>query len=516
MRKILTVLLLSLVVGVHAQSTIALQRGWQALVKDDDVRAIELFWNELQRAKANHDLALQAECKLYLAMASYGSSTTKGLEHTLNALRDYKSLSTTQPKIARNGQGRSLQLLATIQARQGKTSESVQTSKRVLELIATTDSYGTRGLAMLNIGRSLERDHSRQALMFYRNALSDFKQSNQVAYLPGAYLKIAAFVQPTDQRVAQRYRDSAFAIADRTGNRQAMVSSLIAMGKADDYPSAQKRLTQALSIARSLTDKHFEITAVEALADLESRNGNPAAAVVWYQKRNELKDSLQSYESQQSARRLEIQYGLAEKEQALELAKWQNTALCFVLALVMVCAAAIFLVLRRARHKDRDLLATRAQLVQSLENEKMLREQQHRHAIGQKETQLSAVSLEVQRKNEFLETLRNPAGNGANLSAGELQKMVNQHLAQGYDWEDVDAYFDGFNQALYDRLRERFPSITANDLKLCALVRLNLSIKEMAGILNISPDSVKTARYRLRRKLGLSPNDNLTEFLLKQ
>jgi DNA-binding CsgD family transcriptional regulator len=87
-------------------------------------------------------------------------------------------------------------------------------------------------------------------------------------------------------------------------------------------------------------------------------------------------------------------------------------------------------------------------------------------------------------------------------------------LVQDNSWNDFDLYFESINKNFYTRLKQSYPDISTNDLKICALIKLNLSIKEMASILNISPDSVKTARYRLRKKLQLSTEDNLTSFIL--
>ncbi|MEM9144277.1 MAG: LuxR C-terminal-related transcriptional regulator, partial [Bacteroidota bacterium] len=58
------------------------------------------------------------------------------------------------------------------------------------------------------------------------------------------------------------------------------------------------------------------------------------------------------------------------------------------------------------------------------------------------------------------------------------------------------------------------PSLTPNDLKLCAYLRLNLASKEIAGLLNISPRSVEIKRYRLRKKLNLSQGDKLVDYIL--
>ena len=96
----------------------------------------------------------------------------------------------------------------------------------------------------------------------------------------------------------------------------------------------------------------------------------------------------------------------------------------------------------------------------------------------------------------------------------QLPKILSKGINQDKDWADFNTHFESVNKSFYSRLKQAYPDISPNDLKISALIKLNLSIKEMAGILNISPDSVKTARYRLRKKLQLNSEDNLTDFIL--
>ena len=96
----------------------------------------------------------------------------------------------------------------------------------------------------------------------------------------------------------------------------------------------------------------------------------------------------------------------------------------------------------------------------------------------------------------------------------KLKKIVNKYTIQDNNWKVFDHYFESVNKNFYTRLKQKYPEISSNDLKICALIKLNLSIKKMATILNISPDSVKTARHRLRKKLQLSTEENLTDFIL--
>lgn len=81
------------------------------------------------------------------------------------------------------------------------------------------------------------------------------------------------------------------------------------------------------------------------------------------------------------------------------------------------------------------------------------------------------------------------------------------------DWELFRLYFEEVNDSFFTTLQQKSNELTTGDLKLAALIRLNLNIKEAAAVLNISPDSLRKARYRLRQKLGLVERENLTDYL---
>jgi len=77
---------------------------------------------------------------------------------------------------------------------------------------------------------------------------------------------------------------------------------------------------------------------------------------------------------------------------------------------------------------------------------------------------------------------------------------------------------EAFNNADKDflkKIKSSHPALTSNDLRLCAYLRLNLSSKEIAPLLNISSRSVEVKRYRLRKKLGLSHEDSLSDYILE-
>ncbi len=79
----------------------------------------------------------------------------------------------------------------------------------------------------------------------------------------------------------------------------------------------------------------------------------------------------------------------------------------------------------------------------------------------------------------------------------------------------LNSYFEEINKNFYSRLKQINSELTNNDHRLCALIKLNMTSKEMASVLNIAPSSIKSARYRLKKKLNLDIDADLEEFIRK-
>jgi len=90
---------------------------------------------------------------------------------------------------------------------------------------------------------------------------------------------------------------------------------------------------------------------------------------------------------------------------------------------------------------------------------------------------------------------------------------INQNLLLDRDRESFQMHLEEHNSNFMHRLSEACPGMTENEKRLATLLRMNLSSKEIASILNISPKSVEMNRYRLRKKLQISPKENLTQFI---
>ncbi|NNF19490.1 MAG: two component regulator three y domain-containing protein, partial [Flavobacteriaceae bacterium] len=82
------------------------------------------------------------------------------------------------------------------------------------------------------------------------------------------------------------------------------------------------------------------------------------------------------------------------------------------------------------------------------------------------------------------------------------------------DWKIFEEAFNNADKDFLKRIKEIHPELTSNDLRLCAYLRLNLSSKEIAPLLNISVRSVEVKRYRLRKKMSLPRENSLSDYIL--
>ena len=94
-----------------------------------------------------------------------------------------------------------------------------------------------------------------------------------------------------------------------------------------------------------------------------------------------------------------------------------------------------------------------------------------------------------------------------------LNVQINQSLRADKDWDLFRMYFQDINSNFYEQLKQTSSDLTTHDHRLCALIKLNMNSKEMASVLNVAPNSIKSSRYRLKKKLGLNIEADLEEFI---
>ncbi|MEM7299205.1 MAG: LuxR C-terminal-related transcriptional regulator, partial [Bacteroidota bacterium] len=100
-------------------------------------------------------------------------------------------------------------------------------------------------------------------------------------------------------------------------------------------------------------------------------------------------------------------------------------------------------------------------------------------------------------------------------SVRQLKNRIKDKIEVQRNWDLFKLRFEQVHQDFFAKLRSEYPYLTPGDLRICALLKLNLSSKDIAGMLNISASSVDMARYRIRKKLKLRRKDSLVDFLIE-
>ena len=157
--------------------------------------------------------------------------------------------------------------------------------------------------------------------------------------------------------------------------------------------------------------------------------------------------------------------------------------------------------------------------VSQLENEKVimrLRNEKLQSEIYSKTRELSMSTMNIINKNELLRTIKDELTSVKDdTNIKPVIKIINKNIANTSDWELFQEAFNNADSDFLKKVKSLHTSLSPNDLRLCAYLRLNLSSKEIAPLLNISVRSVEIKRYRLRKKMDLPHEDSLVEYILK-
>ena len=163
------------------------------------------------------------------------------------------------------------------------------------------------------------------------------------------------------------------------------------------------------------------------------------------------------------------------------------------------------------------------QNIKMLEQEKLinLQKQQLLQAeLSNKSKELASLALDNFAKEKVIESLKDSMltqKHKGGITPKDMDAILKQIESNIGNTEFLDIYqknFDLIHEHFFRTLRERYPSLTASDLKFCALLRLNLNTKDIAKFTNLTIRGVEAARYRLRKKLNLTEKESLIEFLI--
>ena len=384
--------------------------------------------------------------------------------------------------------------------------KSLQVSEEIGDKIGMSNSYTNLGIYYY------EQDSHDTALNYYLKSLKISEEIGNVNGVTTAYSNISSLYirLANSQTISKAQRTENLNKAVESGNKAYKLAKetgamFLQQKNAEYLMTAYRRLRKhkkALEYAAiyiTTTDSLFNEEKTKELAKIEAQ--------YIYRKQAEI-DSIAHI----NAINIKDQALLREKE----VSKVKVNTFIIIGSIILIVTFLV-IYLQRGRLKKNNMIAKQEKMLseanlrnKELENRNLLSELEY------KNKEVVNFALHIVEKNDFLEQLQKTiAESDKQQNYQQINKLIVQNLSIEKDRKEFKANVENVNEAFFLKLEEKFPKLTKNEKRLCALLRLNLSSKEIATIQNISPSSVNINRHRLRKKLNIPEEVNLSEFLNK-
>lgn len=377
------------------------------------------------------------------------------------------------------------------------------------------------------------------AFYFQRKALASYQLNHHIEGAAKIYENIGSIYEDLERYdSAFYYFNKAYTLNKQKGNARAQVEVVNNLGdvlrKTGRFREGLAYSFQTLELAKTNGERYQVSSACNDIAKAYNLlNKNDSAVYYLTLSRNHLND-IYSEESNKQLALLQTLYEIEKKDNEIEkLTQARKThtlisiATGIVIILIILIAALIISRQRlklkneqklRAQHKQ--VYETQNQLMEVELRNKNLEEENLKQQLETKTQELSSYTLHVIRKNQLLEDLRTKLEmmvkddkRDQRKQIKQLAEQIREGLQDDQHWEEFRGIFEQVHQSFFDRLQQQTGPLTANDLRLIALIKMNLTSTDIATLLGISQDSLRVIRHRLRKKLNLAAGDNLSAYI---
>ena len=459
----------------------------------------------------------------------------KALSSYLSSLQIVEdSLSKIAPEEKQNYQSLLLNNIGTVYNKLGQADKALDCFKKSLDIRRQQENLHGIASCLQNLGVVYEKmENLDSALVLYNEALELRRTLEQQGYAAELLLNIGNISIITGQlNHAEIKLREAIEIFERLNRQRFLSQSCLSL--ASLYLKMEKSQPAILSLNRSIEIsklhgyKIYERDAYGVLSEYYILKKDFRKATECRQKQIVLTDSIFNSEITTKVAELQARFETGKQEREIEILtkdkklqslkikrnETQVYALIIVITIIVMLLLLTLLLLNRRRLKQ-------LQIKSELEKNKLL-ENKLKEQNAYQSKQLTTHALNMLHKNELLQvldheltTFEENTDEELIKTLGKIKMQINRNRNSEKDWDLFKLHFEEVNRDFFSILQTQCNSLTTGDLKLAALIKLNLNIKEAATVLNISPDSLKKARYRLRKKLNLLERENLADHLTK-
>lgn len=391
-----------------------------------------------------------------------------------------------------------------------KTSEKyIHEGKIIAEKLKDKNLIYLNNLCYINI--LLAKNNSKNALFYSKKYLNDIKQISDKKFL-GYYYESISAIHETDKnyKAALDYIDSAIAITKKESEIVGYnISKANILMSAKKYPDSEIILTKAIKDAINVHRLDYELDAREKLIELYKKQSKSLESAKLIVENDKLKEKLIVQKNNNNLIALDYQYQLESKNKLINDYKTSSkrwiVMTFFILAILGIILIFIMIHIITLKKKN----------IKKDKRLEMIRRQKETT-----ERELASNALLLIENKKLLENIKNELSAISISDAGkkkihEIEKSISSSLQTEKNWKKTIMHFEKVDPIFFQKLKELCPDLSPSELKHCAYIRIQLNNKEVAMLLGIEPSSVKVARYRIKKKLNLSTEENLSDFISK-
>jgi len=372
----------------------------------------------------------------------------------------------------------------------------------------------------------------------YHNILQTFLRLKDSSQIVLAFVNLSNIGKNLNNtKEAYYYMDRAMEYLKTYNNQSLLSFAYLELGSlyydSGKYPLAKKYLELSLKNSVGSESKSNSMQALQNLSMIEEKEGNCNLSLKYFRQYVSIKDSIMNDETHKKIADIQWKYDLQKKDyeneilqKKYEIKKRQNTIITLastsIILLVLMLSWLIILTNRNLKKSvqlkelDNNILQER---IQTDEKISALEKIRYQTEIESKNKEMTTTSLQLAAKNEILSNILNSLDkiNDAKSidkeSYKELRKTIEKNLNLDNDWNQFKEMFDRIHHDFFVSIKQLCPKLSETELRFCAYLRINLQNKEIAKMLNITTETVKTTRYRIRKKLNLDNKTNLDDFI---
>lgn len=456
---------------------------------------------------------------LYRAQGNYKSA----LENYLSALRTYELLNQT------NKIGETYNSIGLVYLDIKQYDEALDYLLKALEIKEKTASKHSIAKTMNNIaGIYYRREEFDTAEHYYIKAEEIFILYNDWRNVAGISSNLGNIYKkkedhPKAKEAYLRSVESFETFNDPEGSALVCNNLGAIFLKEGNYPQSEIYYIKALENSKKANALPYQIIAVHGLSDLYAAQGKYEQAWKYESERVALNDTVfntslaeqvvelkEKYEAEKKAKEIqELKVDSLEKDKKSQQQKnwlWGISIFSFFAFSILILIINRIKLKRKLSEKEKERYRLNTELQQK--------------ELDAKNRELTVYAGNILQKNQFLQQLTDELSDLQSKDEKEIEfrkldSLIRNAVAADDDWNKFKLHFEDVHPQFFQRLKSQFSELTTNDLKNSAYIKMKLSTKEVAVLMNISPKSAKMNRYRLKKKLKLAAEDSLQDFLEK-